>query len=65
MVGEVLELAGDRSVFLVYSTSYDTHEEICPALFNALGAARSPEVLTQTSEAFEPSGVAVFPATPG
>ena len=65
VAGRVLERAGDRQVFLVYSTSYDTHEDICPALFNALGAARSPEVLTQTSEAFEPSGVAVFLATTG
>ena len=57
---ELLERAGDRQIFLVYSTSYITHEETCPALFNAIGAQRSPEVLTDTTEAWEPSAVVVF-----
>lgn len=57
---EVLERAGDRAVFLVYSTSYLTHEDICPALFNAFGRQRPPEVLTSTTEAWEPAAVARF-----
>jgi hypothetical protein len=62
---DLLERAGDRQIFLVYSTEYITHEETCPALFNAIGARRVPEVLTTTTEAWEPSGVALFapPAT--
>jgi uncharacterized membrane protein len=60
VAAEVLERAGDGQVFLVYSTSYVTHEEICPSLFNELGAARPPEVLTETTEAWEPSAVVLF-----
>lgn len=29
---QVLDRAGDHRIFLVYSTSYITHEETCPAL---------------------------------
>jgi hypothetical protein len=57
---ELVERAGDRQIFLVYSTDYITHEETCPALFNAIGAQRPPEVLTTTTEAWEPSAVALF-----
>ena len=57
---ELLERAGDRQIFLVYSTDYITHEETCPALFNAIGAQRSPEILTDTTEAWEPSAVVLF-----
>ena len=57
---ELLERAGDRQIFLVYSTDYITHEETCPALFNAIGRQRPPEVLTDTTEAWEPSAVVLF-----
>ena len=57
---ELLERAGDRQIFLVYSTSYITHEDTCEALFNAIGAQRPPEVLTETTEAWEPSAVVLF-----
>ena len=57
---KVLERAGDRQIFLVYSTEYITHRDTCPALFNALGAKRPPEVLTDTTEAWEPSAVVLF-----
>jgi hypothetical protein len=57
---DLLERAGDRQIFLVYSTDYITHEETCPALFNAIGARRAPEVLTTTTEAWEPAAVALF-----
>lgn len=57
---EVLRRAGDASVFLVYSTGYETHAEVCPELFNALARQRPPEVLTEASEAFEAAGVARF-----
>jgi hypothetical protein len=56
----LLERAGDRQIFLVYSTEYITHEDTCPALFNAIGAKRTPQVLTETTEAWEPSAVALF-----
>ena len=59
---DLLDRAGDRQIFLVYSTEYITHEETCPALFNAIGAVRAPEVLTTTTEAWEPSAVALFEA---
>jgi hypothetical protein len=58
---DLLDRAADRQIFLVYSTEYITHEDICPALFNAIGAQRAPEVLTTTTEAWEPSAVALFP----
>lgn len=57
---DLLERAGDRQIFLVYSTDYITHEDTCPALFNAIGAQRSPEILTDTTEAWEPSAVVLF-----
>ena len=57
----LLRKAGDRQIFLVYSTDYITHRTTCPDLFNAIGAKRRPEVLTTTSEAWEPSAVVVFP----
>jgi hypothetical protein len=57
---KLLERAGDRQIFLVYSTDYITHETTCPALFNAIGAQRSPEILTDTTEAWEPSAVVLF-----
>jgi hypothetical protein len=60
---ELLRRAGDRRIFLVYSTAYDTHTATCPALFNALGRQRPPEVLTQATEAFEPSAAVLFAPT--
>ncbi|HWJ96642.1 MAG TPA: hypothetical protein VNQ33_00700, partial [Acidimicrobiales bacterium] len=57
---DLLERAEGRQIFLVYSTDYITHEETCPALFNAIGAQRSPEILTDTTEAWEPSAVVLF-----
>lgn len=57
---EALERAGDRQIFLVYSTAYATHEDLCPALFNALGRMRAPEVLTEMTEVFEPSAAVLF-----
>ncbi|WP_421119992.1 glycosyltransferase family 39 protein [Aquihabitans daechungensis] len=59
---DLLDRAGDRQIFLVYSTEYITHEDTCPALFNAIGAVRPPEVLTTTTEAWEPSAVTLFEA---
>ncbi len=58
----MLERAGDRDVFLVYSTGYRTHEDICPELFNALGQVRPPEVLTEPTDAWEPSAAVRFAA---
>lgn len=57
---QVLERAGDRQIFFVYSTNYQTHEDLCPALYNALGAERVPEVLTQPSDAYEWASVVRF-----
>lgn len=62
---EALERAGDRDLFLVYFTGYRTHEEICPELFNALGQVRPPEVLTEPTDAWEPSAVVRFAAPQG
>ena len=62
---ELLDRAAGRNLFLVYSTSYDTHRSICPALFNVLARARAPQVLAEATEAFEPSGVALFPVAAG
>ena len=59
---EALERAGRRNVFLVYSVTYQTHNKICPRLFNALGRVRPPKVLTDPTMAYEPSSVVLFPA---
>lgn len=76
---EVLERAGPRQVFFVYSTNYQTHKvpsdgagpdegevvDLCVAVYNALGAERPPEVLTQPSGAYEWASVVRFaPRTP-
>jgi len=62
---ELLARAEGRQIFLVYSTSYITHTDTCPEVFNALGAVRPPEVLTETEPVWEPSAVVLFapPAT--
>ena len=65
VAAKLLRRAGDRQIFLVYSTEYITHKDTCPALFNALGAKRPPEVLTETTEPWEHSAVALFPAPQG
>jgi hypothetical protein len=57
---QVLDRAGPRQIFFVYSTNYQTHEDLCPAVYNALGAERVPEVLTQPSDAYEWSSVVRF-----
>lgn len=60
----VLDQAGDREIFLVYSADYETHRQRCPALYNALAAERTPEVLSQPSDAYEPSSVVAFTPRP-
>ncbi len=57
---EVLARGEGRNIVLVYSTAYDTHRSTCPELFNVIGQIRTPEVLTEASEAYEPAGVAIF-----
>jgi len=62
---QVLDRAGDRQIFFVYSTNYRTHQDLCPAIYNALGVERVPEVLTQPSDAYEWASVVRFtPRTP-
>jgi mannosyltransferase len=56
----LFERAGDRRIFLVYSNGYSTHATVCPALFNAIGARRQAEVLTQLGGAYEPASTVVF-----
>ncbi|MBA3281240.1 MAG: hypothetical protein H0U29_03325 [Acidimicrobiia bacterium] len=57
---EVLRRAEGRKVFLVYSTTYSTHKETCPEVFNAIGAERLPEQLTQLGGGGEPATVVMF-----
>lgn len=59
---EVLRRAEGHDIFLVYSTAYDISTTTCPDLFNVFGRSRPPEVLTHASEAYEASGLALFPA---
>lgn len=56
--------AGDRRVFLVTSSSYTTHTDQCPAIQDALAGLRPAEVLSEPSDAYEPSSVIVF-GSPG
>ncbi|MEZ5178403.1 MAG: glycosyltransferase family 39 protein [Acidimicrobiales bacterium] len=61
---EVLDRAGPRQIFFVYSTNYETHRDLCPAIYNALGVDRVPEVLTQPSDAYEWASVVRFTPRP-
>lgn len=60
---DLLARAGNHRIFLVYSTSYETHRVICPALFNAIGRVRPPEPLSEPTEVFEPAAVVLFAPT--
>lgn len=60
----LLDRAGDAEIFLVYSADYTTHRQRCPALYNALAAARTPEVLTQPTDVYEPASVVAFTPRP-
>lgn len=62
---ELIERAGDHQIFLVYSTSYQTHEAICPALRDAISTHRTPEELTRPTDALEPSSVVLWEPTAG
>jgi hypothetical protein len=57
---ELLDRAGDRSIYVVYSTSYITHEDACGELITALWAQRPREDLEEPTGAFEPSALARF-----
>lgn len=57
---ELLRRARGRRIFLVYSTTYSTHKETCPEVFNAIGAERLPEQLTLLSGGPEPATVVLF-----
>ncbi len=58
---DLVERAQGRTIFLVYSTTYITHTETCPALFNAIAnRGRVAETLRQPSEAYESSAVVAF-----
>lgn len=58
---DLIDRADGRTIFLVYSTTYITHTDICPALFNAIAnRGRVAETLTQPSEAYESASVVVF-----
>jgi len=62
---DLLRRAGDHRIFLVFSTSYETHREICPALYNEIGRQRPPQLISDPSDAFEPSAVALFEPSGG
>jgi hypothetical protein len=59
---DLAERAGDRDIYVVYSTSYITHEDSCGDLITALWAQRPREDLEEPTEAFEPSALARFRA---
>lgn len=60
----IVERAGDRRIFLVWSDNYETHRAICPDLYHALATHRAPTDLTQATEAYERASVAEFPPPP-
>ncbi len=62
---QVLDLAGaDHAVFVVWSTTYLTHEGTCDALVEALARVRPPETLMnqEGSRYYESATLTVFPA---
>ena len=63
-VKKVLARAGNHTIFYVFDTAYTTHKQSCTDIYNALGKVRPPEILSEPTEAFEPSTVAVYPPAP-
>lgn len=61
---EAVARAGSRKIFLVYSTNYETHRTICPALIEAIGGMRPHVELTKPTDAYEWSSVLLFPPPP-
>lgn len=58
---DLIERSEGRTIFLVYSTTYQTHTDICPALLNAISnRGRVATALTQPSAAFESATVVAF-----
>ena len=56
----VVAEADGAAIFLVYSPTYSTHEELCPDLVDALAERRPLEMLAGLGEAFEPAAVIRF-----
>ena len=60
---EAVERAGDRTLWLIWSTGYRTHEGTCQALVSELGARRPGEsVLTADEEFYEKASLYRFDA---
>ena len=62
---ELIERAGDHQIFLVYSTNYKSHEDICPALRDAISTHRVPQELTRPTDVDEPSSVVLWEPSAG
>ena len=62
--GEAVARAGDRTIWLVWSNGYRTHEGTCQALVSELAARRPGEsVLTADEEYYEKASLYRFDPT--
>jgi hypothetical protein len=63
---DLLDRAGDRNIFLVWKSSYITHEGTCEQIINALTRARpgGRELVTADEEVFENESLQHFPPAP-
>jgi hypothetical protein len=63
---ELLRRSGNRAIYLVWSDTYTTHQQICPDLVNALLRRRPGQALTQgkTAMFYEPASVYRFDPAP-
>ncbi len=64
-VRQVLARAGNRQIFYVFATGYTTHKHSCVDVYNDLGKIRPPKLISEPTEAFEPSSVALFAVPKG
>ncbi|MGE3620808.1 MAG: glycosyltransferase family 39 protein [Acidimicrobiia bacterium] len=59
---EILDRAGGRDLWLVWSGAYRTFEGDCEALAHALGSARPPEIVHGPADLFESAALQLHPA---
>ena len=63
---ELLDRAGDRDIFVVYTDGYKTFDNQCGTMVNRLGQSRSGQrlVTVQPEDYFEPMNLVRFPGVP-
>lgn len=60
VAADLLALAEGRTIWLVYSTSYRTYEDLCPGVISGLIQARSADLVLAPDPVFEPATLSRF-----